>query len=171
VESYDGVGRTVPAPVRRAKVFRARTQVDFSGIDLSQWTLDDLGATYTLEEMEARARWVSARLRRFVKAPWWLVEKHLERHRSLRQRRVRGWTDDDLWNLDIHLCRHLGSMLAAQVEEIRNHPPELEHDEWCAQVRRAGDALMAYDPYDPERVAEARSALRWVADNLVDLWD
>ena len=39
---------------RGAKVFRARTQVDISGIDLSQWTLEDLGATYTLEEMEAR---------------------------------------------------------------------------------------------------------------------
>jgi hypothetical protein len=170
VDSYDDVSATEPAPVRRAKVYHPMTQGNLS-IDTTEWTLDDLGATRTLEEIEADARRPSARLRRLSKAPRWALEKQLARRRSLRQRRERGWTDGDLWNLDIHLCRHLGSMLAAQVGEIRNHPPELEHDEWCAQVRRAGEALLAYDPYDAERVAEARSALRWVADNLVDLWD
>ena len=62
-------------------------------------------------------------------------------------------------------------MLTAQVQEIRNHPPELEYDEWRAQVASAGEALLAYDPDDADRVAEARTALHWVADNLVDLWD
>jgi hypothetical protein len=42
-------------------------------------------------------------------------------------------------------------MLAAQGEQIRNHPPELEHDERCAQVRRAGEAFLAYEPDDAER--------------------
>jgi hypothetical protein len=170
VESYDEVSGSEPAPVRRAKVYRPRGE-GLLQIDLSQLTMDDLGPVSTVEEAEARARRPTARIRRLAKAPWWALEKRLARRRSVRQRRERGWTEGDLWNLDIHLCRHLGSMLAAQVGEIRNHPPELEHDEWCTQVRRASEALLAYDPDDAERVAEARSALRWVAYNLVDLWD
>ncbi|TGN63875.1 hypothetical protein EXE59_07860 [Nocardioides eburneiflavus] len=171
MESYDGAGGTKAAPVRRAKVYHPMSHLDLARIDPSEWTLEDVGPTRTLEEIEAESRRPPARLRRLAKAPWWALERQLARRRSLRKRRERGWTDGDLWNLDIHLCRHLGSMLVAQVGEIRNHPPELEHGEWCAQVRRAGDALLAYDPYDAERVAEARSALRWVAENLVDLWD
>lgn len=140
-------------------------------MDFQQLTMEDLGPVSTVEEAEARARRPTARLRRLAKTPWWALEKQVVRRRALRQRRERGWTDGDLWNLDIHLCRHLGSMLAAQVGDIRNHPPEIEHDEWCAQVRRAGEALLAYDPCDAERVAEARSALCWVSHHLVDLWD
>lgn len=170
MDSYDDVSATEPAPVRRAKVYHPMRQIDLS-IDTTEWTLEDVGPVSTVEEAEAYARRPTARIRRLAKAPWWALEKQLARRRSLRQRRERGWTDSELWNLDVHLCRHLGSMLAAQVGEIRNHPPELEHDEWCAQVRRAGEALLAYDPDDAERVGEARSALRWVAHHLVDLWD
>ncbi|RYC10493.1 hypothetical protein [Nocardioides zhouii] len=159
------------APVRRAKVLHLRTSVDLSGIDPSQWTLENLGPTKTLEQLEAEARRPAVRLRRLARAPKWVMEERLAQRRSRRQRRVRGWTDADLWNLDAYLCRRLGAMLAAQVDEIRNHPPELEYDAWRTQVRGAGEALLAYDPDDADRVAEARTALRWVADNLVDLWD
>ncbi len=160
------------APVRRAEEScTLRTRSDLSDIDFSQWTLEDFGPTRTVEELEAEARRPAARLRRLVRAPKWAIEERLAKRRSRRQRRDRGWTDAELWNLDAYLCQRLGAMLAAQVEEIRNYPPELEYDAWRAQVAGAGEALLAYDPDDADRVADARAALHWVADNLVDLWD
>ena len=164
-------GAASSPPVRRAKVLHLRTSVDLSGIDFSQWTLEDVGPTKTIEELEAEARRPAVRLRRLVKAPRWAIEERLAKRRSRRQRRDRGWTDAELWNLDTYLCQRLGAMLTAQVDEIRNHPPELEYDEWRTQVRRAGEALLDYEPDDADRVADARTALHWVADNLVDLWD
>jgi hypothetical protein len=54
VESYVDVSATEHAPVRRAKVYHPMTQGNLS-IDIAEWTLDDLGATRTLEEIEADA--------------------------------------------------------------------------------------------------------------------
>jgi hypothetical protein len=153
--------------VRRAKVFHstALQEIDVSSIDWSQVPIT------TLEEQEARARHPMARLRRLVRAPGWALERRRRSRRARRQRVERGWSDDELWSLDTHLCEHLGAMLAVHARDARNHPPELEHDEWLEQLRTAGEALNGYDPEDAERVAAARGALHWVADNLVDLWD
>jgi hypothetical protein len=175
-ETHDGgvqlSGRGVsgPAPVRRAKSLHLDVSVEVSASDIAAWDQVE-GEVHSIEEIGAYLRSPRARLRRVL---GWPAQRTRDaaRHLALRrQRAVRGWTDRDLWNLDVHLCDHLGSMLVAQVDEIRNHPPELDYEEWRAQVRRAGDALVAYDPDDSERVADARSALRWVAHNLVDLWD
>lgn len=154
-------------PVRRPKAFHSEA---LEAIDLS---VIDWGTvqTWTVEELEALGRRPVARLRRLVGVPRRWARERLARRRLARQRASRGWTDTELWNLDTHLCQHLGSLLARHVTEARNHPPEIEFEEWIGQVRVATEGLLAYDPRDAERVAAARAALHWAADNLVDLRD
>jgi hypothetical protein len=153
--------------VRRAKVFHSKVlqAIDVSAIDWSRVPMS------TIEEIEADQRRPIARLRRLVNAPRFAFEERRRRWRAQRQRVERGWSDGELWSLDTHLCEHLGSMLAVHAREARNHPPELDYDEWMGQLAAAAEAFNGYDPEDAERVAAARSALHWTADNLVDLWD
>ncbi|WP_299926096.1 hypothetical protein [uncultured Nocardioides sp.] len=158
------------APVRRARRFHLDVSAVVSDGDVAYWDAVG-GVVRSTEEIDAYLRSPRARLRWFLGWPIQRFHDAAGRLAQCGQRAARGWTNGDLWNLDVHLCQHLGSMLAAQVRDIRNHPPELGYDEWRASVQRAGQALQNYDPNDAERVADARSALRWVADNLVDLWD
>jgi hypothetical protein len=153
--------------VRRPKVFHSEAfaSIDFSAVD---W---DSMKTVTIEQVDAQMHRPTVRLRRLLKAPRWAAQKHADRTRVVLQRASRGWTDGDLWNLDRYLCHNLGTMLAIHADQARNHPPELAHDDWMRQIRTASEDLLAYDPHDAERVAAARAALHWAADNLVDLWD
>lgn len=158
-----------PAPVRRPKRWHAP---GLESIDWSRVNIDwDNEPMLTLEEGEAQARRWRSRLRQMHRVPGERANYEWSRIKAWRQKASRGWSDRELWNLDTHLCQHLGGMLVAHAEGAVNYPDEMTYDEWRRQVRRAGDALLAYDPEDARRVAEARTALRWVTHNLVDLWD
>ena len=87
------------------------------------------------------------------------------------QRASRGWSDADWWTLDSHVCLHLGTLLTEQSRHAHSYPDALTYEEWTDQLRVAGEALLAFDPEDGERVGAAQEALRWVADNLTRLWD
>lgn len=127
--------------------------------------------TTTLEEMEARARRPRARLRRLVMAPRWAAERWLERARVWFQRGSRGYTDNEVWMIDVFLCQRLGSMLALHADGARNYPADKTYDEWIGELRSAADGLLAFDPDDADCVRGAQDALHWVADNLTRLWD
>jgi hypothetical protein len=106
------------------------------------------------------------------------------------QRLTRGWDDRSAWDVREHLTRTLGAQLVrladtshgypVGVTDIRFIPDEPADDEsyafWIAEVRAAGEALLAYhaafDAPDWDGNCEpARAALRWVADHLDELWD
>lgn len=87
------------------------------------------------------------------------------------QRASRGWADEDWWNLDTHLCHHLGRLLIASAEHGLSFPNGTTRDEWAASLRRHGGALVAYDSDEPSAVRGAQESLRWVADTLTQLWD
>ena len=160
-------GRRAQVPVRRAKPLHLP---GLEGLDLSSidWKAEP---TFTVDEMEARMATLRRRVRGRLAGWREAVDRWWRRRQQARQRTSQGWTDGDVWTLDEHLCQHLGSLLVEHAQGAKSYPEDLTHPEWIEQVRFAGQRLLAYDPYDEARVADARSALRWVADNLVDLWD
>lgn len=133
--------------------------------------------------------------------PWWFgiarffrnspVKSGLGKVRMASQRVSRGWDDRSLWSLDDSLCKTLGAQLTALADTTHGWPggdkyPEFE--DWTAALRKHGAALSAYsDRWDIETddsltiearrkksdkiVADAKRALRWVAENLQGLWD
>ena len=137
------------------------------------WSEIDFGDTgsITLEEMEENARRPRARIRRLVMAPRWATERRLRVARAWVQRGSRGYTDNEVWMIDVFLCRRLGSMLSQHADGARNYPAELTYDAWIGELRLAADALLTFDPDDTERVRAAQDGLHWVADNLTRLWD
>lgn len=160
----DGTARE-PHPVRRMKEFHSPVLDQLGPIDLSGekvlWP----------EDVEAMLAGRRARLRRWVGWPRARVRDWRRGLVQRSQRATRGWSDGDLWSLDDHLCLHLGTLLAESARTTRTHPPDLTHEEWRRQLGEAGDRLLAYAPEDEQRVRDARAAVAWVADNLVDLWE
>lgn len=158
------------APVRRAKVLHLDLSRETSPETIAEW--DDVPTPIlTLEDLEADLHNPRARARALLQWPGQRLRDAGRHFSSLRQRARYGYSTAEVWNLDEDLCRHLGSILAIHAVEARNHPPELAYDDWMRQLREASEALLANDPDDASRVADARRALHWAADNLVDLWD
>lgn len=96
------------------------------------------------------------------------------------QRVFRGWDDRALWNLDVTLCRTLGAQLQALANTTHRYPmsPTQHHgpDIWVGMLHSQGRVLAEYAEFTFTAghlalSADARAALRWVADNLSDLWD
>lgn len=116
-------------------------------------------------------------------ARWKLKRKISNGTRSVRfarQRVVRGWDDSALWSLDDHLAKTLGAQLVTMAEIAHSYPgDDYPFDKWTADLRKHGEALLAYrkghyDVFGDEWDAlytPAQEALRWVADNLAALWD
>ena len=127
----------------------------------------------TLEEAESRLRrqGIMQRLRGLRFRLGEIVRSARMRTRLEWQRRVRGWTDRDWWELDAHLCHHVGRLMLESAERGRSYPPSHTLDSWQSELRAQGQALISYDGFDADRVAQARTALRWVTANLTRLWD
>lgn len=92
------------------------------------------------------------------------------------QRVTRGWDDSAIWSLDTHLGEVLGAQLIALAECAHGYPDGYPFEQWTADLRRHGAALLAYgeDKFDTEELAlyrPAQEAFRWVAENLGSLWD
>lgn len=88
------------------------------------------------------------------------------------QRVVRGWDDPSWWSLDSSLTKQLGAQLVKLSDETHGHPEDVRAGLWVSQLSEYGHDLIDYDPFNnQDSVAPAKNALRWVADNLEDLWD
>lgn len=142
--------------------------------------------TFDLEEVEAtlQARW---RRERWYKPGVWMLyvlrRKTGEACREVRwawQRVFRGWDDRASWNIDAYLAKHLGEQLTAQADFAHGWPVDpWTYETWVAALKENGEALLAYyrmDRFEDETewdpvYAKAQAALRWVADNLANLWD
>lgn len=96
--------------------------------------------------------------------------------------RVRhGWAPRDTWNLDKHLCKVLGEMLAHLADNLHGWPESAGFEtpeDWEKALREQSAKLLAWD-WDADddgtqgvkSLEGAQDALRWVADHLPDLWD
>lgn len=88
----------------------------------------------------------------------------------------RGWARSDVWSLDVPLCRRLGTTLLEMARLTPGWPRGDQYpsyDDWTSALRTHGAALYAYgtgDLEDPGLLAEAKTAMHWVADNLEHLW-
>lgn len=100
------------------------------------------------------------------------------------QRARRGWADDDVWMLKFHLAASLGSSLLFLADNGFSYPGNEKYPDgtsWRRDLRKHGRALKEYtyasegaDSENPDarpHLEAAQEALRWVADNLDDLWD
>jgi hypothetical protein len=117
------------------------------------------------------------------------------------QRATRGWADCDHWDLGVNLCAPLAGQLSHLADSAWGWPgpPDYcEYKEWTAALRTAATGLNGWASHEhsPDadaalaggemtggeysaaanaeeevRLAGAQDALRWVADNLRDLWD
>jgi hypothetical protein len=95
------------------------------------------------------------------------------------QRARRGWSDEDLWDLDVTLCRTLGAQLTAFAAQRNGFPGDGtwgEHGEdWYNAMTYHGSVLSlsraGLASADPE-AAQARicDSLCWVADHHQHLW-
>jgi hypothetical protein len=129
--------------------------------------------------LEARERW-----RRPGLWMWWALRRRGTDTklaiRWARQRVVRGWDDRAVWSLGHHLAKTLGEQLVTLSEGAHGYPGDkYPYDRWTADLKRHGEALLAYHCGQFEAVGEqwdalyepAREALVWVAENLGTLWD
>lgn len=153
------------------------------GLGLAEWERQD-----TIRHEVKPTPWWFSVARFFRNAP---LTSGLGSARFATQRVARGWDDKSLWSLDDHLCTTLGAQLTRLADVTHGWPegdkyPEFE--DWQAALRKHGAALSAYstrwdiiidDSLTPEGrrkkedkiVADAKRALRWVAENLQALWD
>ena len=73
----------------------------------------------------------------------------------------------------------LGRTLIHWSENAAGHPHDTEFEPWKELLRKHGQALLDFADldtedivdYDHPKVREAQDALRWAADNLLNLWD
>lgn len=99
------------------------------------------------------------------------------------QRARRGWSDNDVWMLKFHLTGSLGAALLFLADNGFSYPGNDKYPDgtsWRRDLRAHGQALKEYtyaselvdeEIEDTSRLEAAQDALRWVADNLGDLWD
>jgi hypothetical protein len=95
------------------------------------------------------------------------------------QRLIRGWDDRATWSLDVHLARTLGNQLLHLADSTHGWPHSdtyPEPQDWEEALRLHGHALVRYADgcfaaEDDTELIEAQKALRWVAENLPNLWD
>lgn len=134
-----------------------------------------------LAERYARSRWVDAcyAIRRIVR----YTPKNTYRGIKFAwQRVVRGWDDRSTWCLHAHLGKTLGGQLVHMADTTHSYPGRPPYDtfeKWEVDLRKHGTALLTYEEHDFDTEGEewtamfvpAQEALRWVADNLADLWD
>lgn len=104
-------------------------------------------------------------------------------------RRVKGWAAPEIWNLGEALGTWLGTALKEFIAVDK--PITLRDDEYWDEMAKHADALIAFGDFDDEkrilekmhpdniqdirpeleaRTVAAQNALRWVADNLENLW-
>ncbi len=76
------------------------------------------------------------------------------------------------------LARWLGAQLLSLAAEAHGWPESAEFrtfEDWVHALRTNGEALLAYAADDADGqvavTADAKAALRWVADHLEHLWD
>jgi hypothetical protein len=90
------------------------------------------------------------------------------------QRVVRGWDDSALWSLDYYLTKTLGAQLLKMAGTTPSYPCDWTYECWTSELRRHGQALVAYsaaDSLDYDTVyPPAREALQWVTEHLGSLW-
>lgn len=73
----------------------------------------------------------------------------------------------------------LGRTLIHWSENAMGHPYDTEFEQWKGLLRKHGQALLDFATldtedivdYDHPKVKEAQEAIRWTADNLLNLWD
>lgn len=83
-----------------------------------------------------------------------------------------GWHD-----LRSHLCTYAGERLKAMAGYARGHPADMDYEYWTGLLLHHGEILSKHGETDgngdalADDFAAAKESLRWVADNLENLWD
>lgn len=93
------------------------------------------------------------------------------------QRRRRGWSDEDLWNLGHTIRRTVGAQLTVLAEQTNGYPgiEWVESGEvWTQALRHHGEVLTTYrrGSSEEERVADreaVHASLHWVAEHYEHL--
>lgn len=80
--------------------------------------------------------------------------------------------DNDCIQLNERLPMWLGERLIHLSRNTHGYPLDYEggHEAWTDDLNRHGVALMSVT-IDDKQMPAAQDALRWVADNLMSLWD
>lgn len=100
--------------------------------------------------------------------------------RRLRYRRTWGTpAGKDCVSLDTSLCRWLGARLLFLAEHTNSHPNGWGYEAWKTTLHLHGTVLALWGDHfelvdhteEETAYANAQDSLRWVADNLGDLWD
>jgi hypothetical protein len=83
-----------------------------------------------------------------------------------------GWSD-----LRSHLCTYVGERLLCMFMFGKSHPAFINGDRWNEMLKFHGERLLKHGQNDgngealADDFAGAKESLRWVADNLENLWD
>jgi hypothetical protein len=111
------------------------------------------------------------------------ISSAIKKAKYARQRVKRGWDDTATWSLDTHLARTLGAQLSHLAYVTHGYPSGgnfSTFEEWQEALRTHGQSLTLYaegiheyeDNIDHAKlIADAETALHWVADNFGSLWD
>ena len=84
----------------------------------------------------------------------------------------KGWFD-----LRSHMCKYIGKRLRYMAEHGQSHPHDVTNTVWVETLLKHGTVLLYHGAQDGKGMAEddsfaaAKESLRWVADNLENLWD
>ena len=83
----------------------------------------------------------------------------------------------DCVDLGYTLAKFLGTRLQFLAEHTHSYPPQYEHQYWVNVLRMHGEILEAYAMAQAcgyqhdDMLRDAKASIKWVADNLNDLWD
>ena len=84
---------------------------------------------------------------------------------------------DDWQDLRSHLCKYVGERLIHMSVFGRSHPAFINAERWNEMLVLHGERLLKHGENDGngdalvDDFAGAKESLRWVADNLENLWD
>lgn len=104
-----------------------------------------------------------------------LIKRRYKAFKSYQQRARKGYSEDDLINLDMYLCKLVGNALIEFAQRTHSYPYGFENIEaWREFLTDNGLKLIAFrDETSLENAAfdQAREAMFQVAEYLGDLWD
>jgi len=84
-------------------------------------------------------------------------------------------TFESWWDLRSELTQVLGSSLIEMSDKATGYPADRTYEEWIGELKTHGEVLLTFGEADAKGtdpdVKEVQDSLKWVADNLLSLWD
>ncbi len=115
---------------------------------MNDWHIDNENSVTTLREKMAYLDRRDASLSRKIKTAYYHVAHHIKELRwniaDFLQRGKRGYSDRDLWNLDLYLAGWIPKAIRHYLNHDEGHPAELTAEQWHEILHKIEQAFNDY---------------------------